>query len=221
VNDAQIYRWLESKVKKAVPRADVLPCGGRISLLDIYQRRSEFARSKAAFLADTDMWLFTAIPVEFSEVIWTSGYSIENDVYAGANIELLLDASEAAAHERLLISVVRWFAFEVEEFRAGRDAMVDVHVREVVDTGTFDLDAGFCCRRRFCPPTAETIAEVEMDYKLRLRGKNLFQAILYFLNAPRRASKHSGKSVIEVCLKMTLAHPYLDRVVDRLAGRLS
>ena len=62
-----IYRWMEERI--GVDEADVLPCGGKSVLLAVYERRTEFSHLKTAFIADRDMWLFTAIPPEYSRKV--------------------------------------------------------------------------------------------------------------------------------------------------------
>ncbi|OQY57200.1 MAG: hypothetical protein DRR08_02680 [Candidatus Parabeggiatoa sp. nov. 2] len=80
-----------------------------------YQKKSEFSHLKTAFLADQDMWLFTAIPATYADIVWTKGYSIENDIYAGSTLEKLLDKNEQDDFNKVLDSVIEWFAFEVEQ----------------------------------------------------------------------------------------------------------
>ena len=81
-DDMQIYQWAERRV--GIQKANVLPVGGRETLLAVYKRRSEFAHLPVAFVADRDLWLFSGIPPGYPDIIWTEGYSIENDLYAGA-----------------------------------------------------------------------------------------------------------------------------------------
>ena len=48
--DMQIFRWMEDLLE--VHEADVLGVGGRPNLLAVYDRRSEFAHLRVAFIAD-------------------------------------------------------------------------------------------------------------------------------------------------------------------------
>ena len=114
----RIYRWVEARLGNRA--ANVLPTGGRENLLSIYAKRQEFSNLPVAFVADKDMWLFSGIPSTYDEVIWTEGYSIENDLYTDAELENLLEAEEAQEHQQMLEAIVEWFAFEVEEHLAGR-----------------------------------------------------------------------------------------------------
>ena len=84
-DDHQIYQWVERCAGSQ--KANVLPVGGKETLLAVYKRRNEFAHLPVAFVADRDLWLFSGIPPDYPDVIWTEGYSIENDLYADANLE--------------------------------------------------------------------------------------------------------------------------------------
>jgi len=116
-DDVIVYRWIEEKI--GVINANVLPCEGRNNLLAVYKRRSEFSHLNTVFVADKDMWIFTTIPAEYNHnIIWTTGYSIENDLYAGSNIdEKMLNRNEKIGYHELVKNVTKWFAFEVEQYR--------------------------------------------------------------------------------------------------------
>jgi hypothetical protein len=75
--DVMVYRWLKQHIKPL--KASAIQCGGREKLLSVYKRRNEFSHIKTAFLADQDMYVFLGIPSDYSDIIWTAGYSIEND----------------------------------------------------------------------------------------------------------------------------------------------
>ena len=71
--------------------------GGRSNLFAVYDRKSEFGHLPVAFIADQDKELFTQLPAGYEEIIWTQGYSIENDLYAGAepSLENLMDPQDS------------------------------------------------------------------------------------------------------------------------------
>ena len=77
-DDMQIYQWTERRV--GIQNANVLPVGGKETLLAVYERRNEYAHLPVAFVADKDLWLFSGIPPDYPDIIWTEGYSIENDL---------------------------------------------------------------------------------------------------------------------------------------------
>ena len=116
VEDAKIYRSLEDQI--GVGTGSILICSGRGVLISIFRKRHTFKHGKLAWLADLDMYRFSQPPYDLKDIIFTSGYSIENDLYAGSEIELLFDIEDRALHAQLLSVVCRWFAFEIIEYTA-------------------------------------------------------------------------------------------------------
>ena len=181
--DIQIYRWIEESIINR--KVDIQSAGGRNNLLLVYKRRNEFAHLPVAFVADRDLWLFSGIPPGYPDIIWTEGYSIENDLYAGANLENLLNVDEVDEHRQVLEAIIEWFAFEVEEHLAGREARVATHCNQVVRPGKTEMDQGFRNNRRFRSPNQTLHQRIKDAYQLQLRGKTLFQVLVRFLSAAK------------------------------------
>jgi len=216
-DDMSIYRWIENRIGYS---GYVLPCGGRNQLLEIFDRKEEFHHLHTAFIADKDMWLFTAVPEEYFEVIWTEGYSIENDLYAGANLEVLLEPKEAADFNLVMDCIIEWFAFEVEQYRGGEIAETNKHPNEIVPIGEHTISERFKAIRGFCPPSQETIAEIRENHKLKIRGKLLFDLLTRYLSASSRAIKHSTKALYEISFKTTPEHIYMNRLTQQILSAL-
>ncbi len=212
--DMRIYRWVEARLGNRA--ANILPTGGRDKLLSVYQRRQEFSNLPVAFVADRDMWLFSGIPSDYSEVIWTEGYSIENDLYTDAELENLLDPEETQEHQQILEAIVEWFAFEVEEHLAGRPYEVKTHCNQVVPLGQAQMDEDFRISRGFRPPEEKNHQKIRREYQLQLRGKQLFQILERFLNAPDRGTRYNVSSLQEIALKMTPVHPLIGRLMQEI-----
>ena len=169
-----------------------------------------------AFVADKDMWLFSGIPSDYAEVIWTEGYSIENDLYTDAELENLLDPEETQEHQQMLEAIVEWFAFEVEEHLAGRPYEVKTHCNQVVPLGQTQMDEDFRISRGFRPPEEKNHQKIRREYQLQLRGKQLFQILERFLNAPDRGTRYNVSSLQEIALKMTPVHPLIGRLMQEI-----
>ncbi len=217
-DDMRIYGWAEARVSNT--KAYVLATGGRNTLLAVYRRRDEFANLPVAFVADKDMWLFSGIPADYPDVIWTQGYSIENDLYAGAELEGLLDEHEVDEHRQALYAIIEWFAFEVEEFLAGRVPEVNRSCDEIVPPGTTEIDGGFSARRGFRFPNAELIRQIKEAYQLKLRGKFLFEMLVRFLNARGRGTKYNHYALQEIAVKRSGSHVLIDRLIAEIERRL-
>ena len=216
--DMRIYRWVEARLGNRA--ANVLPTGGRDTLLSVYERRQEFSSLPVAFVADRDMWLFSGIPSNYDVVIWTEGYSIENDLYTDAERENLLgnllDTEEAQEHQQVLDAIVEWFAFEVGEHLAGRPYEVKTHCNQVVPLGHTKMDEDFRKSRGFRPPKEEIHRQIREKYQLQLRGKQLFQLLVRFLSASDRESKFSYPNLYEMAFKIPSSHPLMSRLLREI-----
>ncbi len=218
-DDAGIYRWLEHQL--GIFAGNILICSGRNVLISIYQGRDSFPHGKLAWFADLDMWRFSTPPDDLAGIIFTSGYSIENDLYAGSDIESLMDAAERSQHSRLLAAACRWFAFEIHEFRAGREHKCATHIKRVVDLATFDIATAFVKSRGFTESAPGLVTDLTADYKLQLRGKTLLEVLLVFLSDSSRGSKYSHRAVIEMYLKLYPNNPYIQRIITEAKARLA
>ena len=218
-DDMQIYQWAERRI--GAQKANVLPVGGRKTLLSVYKRRNEFAHLPTAFVADKDLWLFSGIPPDYHDIIWTQGYSIENDLYAGANLENLLNADEGAEHQKVLDAIIKWFAFEVEEHLAGGEARVATSCNTVVPEGKTEMDQGFRTRRGFRPPNEKLHQQIKDEYQLQLRGKSLFEILVRFLNAPNRRPKYRILALYEIAVKMAYSHELIDRLIGEIERKIA
>ena len=213
-DDEQIYRWTEARI--GTQNANVLFVGGRETLLSVYKRKHEFAHLPVAFVADRDLWLFSGIPPGYPDIIWTEGYSIENDLYAGANLERLLNADEVDEHRQVLEVIIEWFAFEVEEYLGCRPAHVATGCNRVVPPGKTEMDQGFRQSRGFRPPSEKLHQQIKDEYQLQLRGKSLFEILIRFLNAPNRRPKYRILALYEIAVKMADSHEWIDRLIGEI-----
>ncbi len=177
----------------------ILPTSGKPSLLDIYLRRHEFDDKKVIFLADKDMWRFEPIPPQFSEIIFTQGYCIENDLFSNSDVMRLLTPQELSSFERLIGIIGRWFAFQLEIHRSGQLTTCESHINEICDFNIQDICQTYRQRHRYSEPRLNTINEIMANYELNIRGKQLFQALARFLNAPGRTTRYNENTLIELC----------------------
>ena len=217
-NDIPIYRRIEKYI--GVQDADVIQVGGRNNLLSLYERRKEFAHLPVAFIADRDLWLFSGIPPDYPDIIWTEGYSIENDLYAGATLEDLLNANDVSEHRQVLDSIIEWFAFEVEEHLACRPAHVATGLDTVVPPGTTEMDQGFRQNRGFQSPDARLHQQMKRAYQFQLRGRLLFEMLIRFLNA-HPGSQYSVVGLHETAFDKKPPDELMDRFIREIERTIS
>ena len=213
-DDVVIYRELVRRI--GILHVGLHAAGGREKLLQIYERRSEFAHVPVAFIADQDMWLFAGIPEEYAGIIWTQGYSIENDLYTDAKLEKLLDARQIAEHRHILDALSTWFAFAVEETLAGKTPRLDFHCSHIVPPGETELNANFCRNCGFRVPAADLVRQIRTAYQRLLRGKLLFQLLVRFLSKPSHGFAKASLNeyaLYNFALRMPGARPLLDRLM--------
>ena len=218
VDDQIIYRWIGKEI--GVLQADFVPCGGRSVLLKVHSRKHEFAKLKTAFIADRDMWLFTTIPSIYSDIIWTSGYSIENDLFFSSKIEDFLYPDEISNFRKTVELISTWFAFEVEQFRNSNSINIDIHINEVIKPNTYVLCPNFIRKRSFTEPDQAKIDEVLNNYNLYLRGKMLTMIMERFLGKPKRAAQFNYGVIIETALR-TGDNAYLIRIMNEVKAKLA
>ena len=221
-DDVIIYRELTRRI--GILEVVLLPSGGREKLLQVYNRRDEFAQVPVAFIADQDMWLFSGIEPGYDDVIWTNGYSIENDLYSDATLERLLDANEVAEHQQILDSISTWFAFAVEEYLAGNAPNLDLHCDAMVPPGTTELDADFCARQGFRIPDTERVRQIRSTYQLLLRGKQLFQLLVRFLSKPTHGFERASLNnyaLYNFALRMPEQQPLLNRLMEKVKQKIA
>ena len=214
-DDKSVYRYIERKLENL--EVDILICGGRDALLEIYSRKAEFLDSKVVFVADKDMWYFTGIPNEYrNEIIFSNGYSLENDIYVKELFEGLLDKEEESEFRRLISELSRWFSFEVTRYKSEGYALCDIHINKIIEGSS--LSEEYLQKIGFIEPESALVNQIMSSYQHSLRGKNLFQGILRFLSASKRKSKFSRYNLLELGAKTENA--LLDRLYEKIEIQL-
>ena len=177
------------------------PCYGRENLLALFNRREEIKSCKLVFVADKDTYVYSKVPAEYNEIIWTSGYSIENDVYEGRKIEQLLDKKEVVKFEKALTTFIQYYAFQLENFRNRRLFQFEHHPKNILGKD-YSLNLEAIKQYKYTEPTTETIDYLTADYDLLIRGKTLLDLLIIFLSHPKRLVKHSRSSLLEYGCKL-------------------
>lgn len=133
-DDVIVWRRLEEKFFES--GVTLIPAGGRDAVLEAYRRRRELPnRAVAMFLADLDCWSLSDIPDQYRtpQIVFTKGYSIENDMFVDGNLAELLVGLERSRFANELEQVVRWYALAADRFLRGEDESLDVHPNELLD----------------------------------------------------------------------------------------
>ena len=207
--------YLESKID--IEDVDVLPCQGRITLLNIFDRREEFKHKKVVFVADRDMWFFVGIPQEkkYEEhIVFTDGYSLENDLYIESQFSQLLGKKEIIDFYKLIKELSIWFAFEVNRYMETRSSQCNFDLYKICPNNV--LDSEFKQKINFVNPSQKLVDEIYSDYTRALRGKNLFQALLKFLSTPKH-SNLGRENLLE--LGARFKNPRIELLVSKIVQK--
>jgi hypothetical protein len=209
-DDILIYRWIESEI--GVVNANFFPCGGREKLLQVFERRSEFPDLKTIFVADKDAYVYVNPPENLSEIIWTNGYSIENDLYFGRNIESLLDEQEKDIFSTSLNSFIEYYAFEVENFLEGREFCFSNHPQHLICDFQNIVKQDFLEQINFVRAKDEVVENLRNNYDVLIRGKSLFALLTRILSKPKRPIKHSKLTLLEHCYRTHKSGKFIELI---------
>lgn len=179
-DDFNVYRWIEKSMTDL--KVDVLPCTGRNNLLKLYERKNEIKNPNILFLADRDLWIFSSIPEEYEGIIFTEGYSIENDIYMAARgkIEALIPDSLQELYLTALQEYTKWYCFEVSNYLAKKPYQLDFKVKKILDNKTKYLSPHFLTEREYIEVDDSFVEQVFSQFYLKLRGKSLLQLWEWF-----------------------------------------
>jgi hypothetical protein len=175
--DLMLIRRIQKHI--GADQMSLLPCGSRSVLLEVFRQKATFSDKKTAFFADRDLWYFDGVPAEYADIVFTYGYSIENDMYHDGKQRLnrLLYPAELPFLNSLMANVVRWFAFEWELFKSGGVPEFAKHKilnPAVIAMESVDFESSFLLRRGFAEPTPSTIEAIEAGAHAGLQGKLIF-----------------------------------------------
>lgn len=202
-------------------KASFFPCGGRDLLLEVYARRKEITNLTFCFFADKDMWFFSSIPKEYEDIIFTHGYSIENDLYNDSNIEDVLNAEERKDHAVLIREVSRWFAFEVDKFLKNGEYRSDPILQRLVPIPGFTCCPNYLNEIGFYKPPIELEEFIAKNYRMAFRGKLLFEIVVRFTHSKQRKKrKYSYDALIELSVVYGLKGKFVSKLVETVKERL-
>lgn len=197
-DDVKIYRWL---LEDSGLTAFLEPRNGCGGVKKIYERRTELTNAKVIFICDRDTLVYTGtISEEYEDIIYTTGYSIENDLYQGKAIEKqLFEPKDAEIFERALVSFLRYYACELEKFR--RAERCNFHEKPEAIISHEDYSLLVHQLTTFNEPSEDTIKYLKSDYDILLRGHSLFKLVGMVLRRKDRDPKYSESALYEICYK--------------------
>ena len=213
-SDMSMFQSIEDECFSG--EVDILPVGGRTSLFEIYSRRVEYRDSNVAFLADADMFAFGSPPREYTDVIFTHGYSIENDILSGGEALKVITRKHKSQWEKILRALCHWFASIVHRCLEGEFVTYNFHPSKIVDFHSGEIHpayrsvliSGYLLRSE-----AAGIALSPIRY---LRGHTLIDGIGHFLAETKFRPKCSKEFLLHLDVLSWEDNVAISRIVSEV-----
>jgi len=190
-DDVIVYRNLEQQL--ADLGVSVFPVGGRLKVLEVFRRRAEIkSQVKLAFIADQDTWVVTGVPSQFLDpmMIYTAGYSVENDVYVDGELWKLLSGSEDQKFRSELLAFNQWYALALTRHLADPGNPIALHPDHVLEPIQYATLVALKAGETY---PHSLLAQVQSRYELLVRGKSLLGLLLRNIKSP----KHSPDALLQ------------------------
>lgn len=196
-DDIIFYRSVEHELRNL--DVDMLPAGNKDAVLEIRRKIKEGPiMAPIVFVVDKDLWVYPIAgrPDDLADLVTTTGYSIENDLFVDGELESLLSHEERECFRADLNRFLRWYALSVDRNIKGRESGFRTHAGKVLDDHEF-YTAEITLQEGEIYPDA-LFENLQSDYASLLRGKSLFALILRQLSAKNRPVKFGGKQLMAI-----------------------
>jgi hypothetical protein len=220
-DDIAILRRIKERYNLEL--ANLVQCGGRNTLLSIYERRHEINNVKVVFVADKDKYLYTSIPNEYADVIFTTGYSIENDLYHDSAIVGLMTKADKAALSIIIANFSKWYARQVHQIQSGHDVELDTNPHTVIfDYHPFDLQFAYQVADADMEQFRNTYDRIVSMYSLEIRGHTLMSILgITFRNRPIGENRYGEKHLTEIAITADALPLHINNLVNRIINKLA
>lgn len=179
----------------------ILQCGGRSAALNIHDKIEELSHVPIVFLLDRDLSVLRNPPRRSHRIVWTWGYSLENDLIAGSEIEKILEENEILILNKILNSLAQWQAhaiFVAKNTQNGPN--LDESLDAVVDVRTGNIRLHHACAKVSDVSLGAIYKKIQKNPKRYIRGKQLLGSYQIVLNRPGRFGRMNKDAIISVCL---------------------
>ncbi|MEE4889724.1 DUF4435 domain-containing protein [Pseudomonas alliivorans] len=195
-DDLLVYLRLEDLLYE--DNVSVLSAGGRKNVLSIFERVHELPKTKKViFIADKDTWVMTGVPSNYlsNTLLFTNGYSIENDAFQDCDLPKFMSAEEKHKFLGELERFLYWYALAVERHIAHGDESIKNHPNHILDNAI--VFEGLTQLRNQEEFPAESLDTLRSDYKKLVRGKSLVQLAIRQLSYKGRRTRYSESNFLE------------------------
>lgn len=186
-DDVKVYSKIEREIGPR--RISFLPCGGKQTLLKVYENKDYINNISLMFIADSDLWVFNGCPLKYKGILFTKGYSIENDLFEDGKSFLfnLMSRKEKERFNNLIINVSNWFAFEIKGLMDKKESEVNndnyfysinLMSNKLIKEGEENLSEDFLIERNYDSNDFELKKQIRSDYVFYLKGKFIFELLI-------------------------------------------
>ena len=216
-DDMTIFRFISERTG-----LNLLPCGGKANLLEVYKRRNEFKDSKVIFFVDKDLWVFQNIPEEYSEIIFTEGYSIENDIIADSKIFEFYSKTEINIYELAKSELAKWWANEIIAYKLKSETHFSSSIYQVLD-GLKNNPPKPTVKNGLIKSEIEndsvyqsTLHEINRKFELVFRGHQLLQLHQYLFSITKDSAIRSLSKGLSSMVSILGDSPYLKNDISKI-----
>ncbi|TCG02054.1 hypothetical protein BZM26_02655 [Paraburkholderia strydomiana] len=142
------------------------------------------------------MYPIAARPDNIDDLVTTTGYSIENDLFVDGDLESLLSHEEIERFKIELNQFLRWYALSVNRNVSGHESSFRTHATKVLEDEAF-YKAEMMLQEGETYPQA-LFESIQSNYGSLLRGKSLFALLLRQLSARNRDVKFGAKQLMAI-----------------------
>ncbi len=216
-DDIIVYRHMEESLSAI--GISVLPVGGRKNVLGVFSRRGDLPKAVTiAFIADQDVWVHIGIPGEYIDdhLIFTSGYSIENDIYIDGELWKLLIKDELTKFEAEVSEFLRWYALALSRHLQDPSNNIKLHPNHVLNP---DQQPSLLSLRSGESYPNELYEALSKNYQKNLRGKSLMALLVRHTSYKGREPHHNDKALMEIVASRP--GPLLEAIYSRVKALYS
>lgn len=216
-DDVMIYRWLLDDIGAIAALEHRQGCGG---VKNLFFRKGEITNPKIAFVCDRDTNVYTGkTPKGCGGIIYTKGYSIENDLYYGRKLEKkLFEAKDRELFEKALNSFLLYYGCELEKFSEGKVFDLRRKPEAIINHKDYSLRISQLCNYK--EPSTETIEHLKSKYDLLIRGHSLFKLVGMILRRKTRKPQYEVDTIYEMCFKFCKS-PNIRVLQKKIKNRIS
>lgn len=194
VQDCRALRLIEDLLNR---HGAILKCEGRSNLFDVWRRRGEILGDRSVvFMADKDLYVLQRIPSEYAGIIFTDGYSLENDILESKRWMKLHSSEDSKVYDSCISLAIDHFWEQVFIFYHRHEAPVWLSTHQLKAHG-FKLSEKMVRLKSTCP----IFRRINRNPIRYVRGKNVLDCVFQSLSYEGRSPRYRKEHILEFSIK--------------------